>query len=1275
MHVERDLIQTKLSPDLNEDAYYKRVEGIQFQDLRWGIDTDLEDEIENDKKVLEVCLDEIQNNRPYFCVLLGDRYGWIPENDLVKATGRRYGIYDEDEDVDKSITHLEIDYGFLKNPEFRDHSFAYFRNIKGDVTGTIYESDPAEKARMEALKREIRKALPAENVHEYDVEYKNGKLIGVEKFIDLAREDMARVVLDGQLSEDDLSDNEKEIIYHKTQANEKSVISNARKSVEDAVIANIEDENIITIKGESGNGKSTLMAKISKRLENDYNSLILFSSLTPRTTTATGIMRIITEYITDSLTEDDLALSGEALDKAIEDFNNEQESLASNSRANNRSKEEELYEQALREYFVKGTDDIIILIDAIDQLDNPRAVEALLKPINFTNKSKIKFIISYLEEEEHEDDFVFLNDYQNYKLEELDYDDRLEVINSSLKANNKELPHSVKEEIIHKEGSKSPLYVALLVQRLVMMNIEDYTNIINAGDNYHTITRYQKELIGAMPNDLKDLIIELISQAAINLDTNTEDVYKTIDYLGVSRRGLRETDLKRIYELKGVNYNALDFATLKKYLRAFFLEDRYLRTDFTHKIIRHAILENISEAESRSLHNDIANAFMTLPIEDPIKLQEQYYSAFKAQNAPAALELLLSLGKNASKLSIKDIQIAIESITKIHNLKLNSNNDDWLKELFDGFNEMSLEDLKELLAYFVYGAYEEKTNESIEATIHNQEILLRYIENLMKENPHDYELMRIYADHLAYLGVKLTSGTNKAWTKAENYLQFAVNLNELIYDIDKTAANRESLGNAYGNLARYYTEQGIASNDKARKFYQKSLDIFQDIASENPTMVNQENLAMAYNNLANTYAAGSYDDIILAKAYYFKTIDIINELLEEYDSISLKKTLAMGYINIATLYFGEDEYEQAEEWYNKSVVIIKDIEAREPSLANKETLGRVYNNIADLFASELIDDKENAEQYYKKAIQIFESILRHKPILSAKKSLSTTYDNIGNLYADWKEEKAYDYYKKAIAIKEELITAESPREEVTDLATSYNNLAFLYVDNRTELEKAAEYYKKSADILLKIKPDQIDKKYGEDLAVVYTNLGALYFILADLDQSDNYYNKAIEIHQELIDTYHDDDNIEKLLIIYENLAVSKADLDYSIEEIEGDYLKAIDLIKIMQDPYKKVKKTAITYGNLGNLYLIKDGNFELAEDCYKKSAYLTQKVVDFHESVENLERLAVIYYNLAGLYEIWGKEQEKILAQAKVDVLAKEINYEENDDNINKFIHLHDLTK
>ena len=44
-------------------------------DLRWGIT----DEQKSEGKVLPICLDEIQRCRPYFIGLLGERYGWVPD--------------------------------------------------------------------------------------------------------------------------------------------------------------------------------------------------------------------------------------------------------------------------------------------------------------------------------------------------------------------------------------------------------------------------------------------------------------------------------------------------------------------------------------------------------------------------------------------------------------------------------------------------------------------------------------------------------------------------------------------------------------------------------------------------------------------------------------------------------------------------------------------------------------------------------------------------------------------------------------------------------------------------------------------------------------------------------------------------------------------------------------------------------------------------------------------------------------------------------------------
>ena len=90
MHAERDHLVRQVFPELRE-----RCQGIHLHmidvDLRWGVsEKDAED-----GKALDICLDEIDNCRPYFVGLLGHRYGWVPPGS------------------DQSITAQEISHGVL----------------------------------------------------------------------------------------------------------------------------------------------------------------------------------------------------------------------------------------------------------------------------------------------------------------------------------------------------------------------------------------------------------------------------------------------------------------------------------------------------------------------------------------------------------------------------------------------------------------------------------------------------------------------------------------------------------------------------------------------------------------------------------------------------------------------------------------------------------------------------------------------------------------------------------------------------------------------------------------------------------------------------------------------------------------------------------------------------------------------------------------------------------------------------------------------------------
>src|SRR6266436_4296809 len=73
MQAERDELVLRVFPRVRKLCEARGVTWGEV-DLRWGIS----DEQKAEGKVLPVCLAEIDNSRPYFIGLLGERYGSLP---------------------------------------------------------------------------------------------------------------------------------------------------------------------------------------------------------------------------------------------------------------------------------------------------------------------------------------------------------------------------------------------------------------------------------------------------------------------------------------------------------------------------------------------------------------------------------------------------------------------------------------------------------------------------------------------------------------------------------------------------------------------------------------------------------------------------------------------------------------------------------------------------------------------------------------------------------------------------------------------------------------------------------------------------------------------------------------------------------------------------------------------------------------------------------------------------------------------------------------------
>jgi Domain of unknown function (DUF4062) len=119
-------------------------------DLRWGIT----DEAMAEGNVLPLCLEEIERCQ-YFIGLLGDRYGWIPEEIPEELLAARPWL---NEHHTESVTALEVD-SVLRDSELSGHAFFYFRDSGyAALHAGFTEENSTRRERLTALKDNIRKS-------------------------------------------------------------------------------------------------------------------------------------------------------------------------------------------------------------------------------------------------------------------------------------------------------------------------------------------------------------------------------------------------------------------------------------------------------------------------------------------------------------------------------------------------------------------------------------------------------------------------------------------------------------------------------------------------------------------------------------------------------------------------------------------------------------------------------------------------------------------------------------------------------------------------------------------------------------------------------------------------------------------------------------------------------------------------------------------------------------------------------------------------------------
>ena len=1051
MHYERDILHTKVIPELNALARQNAHEEVFLCDLRWGVNTSNMSEEESSKKVLKTCLDEIDSCRPYMIVILGDRYGYTPEpeylEDVIKDKKTLWQYIDSNYKDKISVTELEIIYGALSNEEQLKRTLFYFREAK--YNHKYSEVDEENKDKLISLKSRIVN-INENNCKIYNVSFdKNNRMIdGLDDFAKIVYRDLKNL-----LGYDEVSIVKKSI-YESTQyvhwlyAERKAQIFTGRKNLINYYLDLIENKNIF-IKGNSGIGKSSIIAKLASILkEKEVVTIPVFLGLTSNVTTIRGVI----EYLCGCFKELFII-------KKIKLYPDEIEASLTFEKC------VDIFYTYIKIWDEYSDERIIILLDAIDQLlpDNDR--DSFFTP-HLLQSKKVRLVLSGINM------VVDTESYTALKVGTLTINDKQDIIANILQKAGKELESSVVEYLLKKEKSNNPYYLTLMMIRLIMIGRDDYNKISGMKNQMEAINNYQKNIINNLPNNINDMCYEIILLASQKLGYN--GILDDIKYIALSRFGLRESDIVGIMKMKGKSWSASEFALLRKYLNTFFFLRNDGRYDLTHKIIRECLKDNISNSEE--LHEDIFRYFRELH-DDNIASEELIWHCINANAYTFFIQYISDLYIKDDEYNKKILDVVANSILDYSEMDKGK----WITNLISIIGIKEDDIFKRLLIFLRIKHLDDNKIMIDEQTIYyfikffNDVLVPKSISRCIDE----YILERIYLklSNLAKDIYVYNVCIDNNILQAECYLSLAKYMVKSLrkYDIYRVEENLKKAKDIYEELYKY-------DND--------DIDAVKKIVEINKESVAAIHKIEKINGLINKGDAQSAYDRI--EEFNNNNIDYCNLILQNEisdDNISFVVDVYLSIANVRFAYIvnlktkgllADRANKEILPLLNEIITLIN----KKKNISNDDSriLVDVYEFISRIHMVQM-HDYFKWNEYYNLSItqcmknyNITHDYLDYSRLLDIK-SNGMMYMTYGCYINECAVEMVNDMWNKLIEARENILHKKNNINSILDLVSDYVEYGIFLQFVMNKPLKSLAYYKK-AILLLKIMFKINDDKFN-----------------------------------------------------------------------------------------------------------------------------------------------------------------------------------------------------
>ena len=1081
MQKERDLLQQDVMPTLRQEAeqYGDTAEII---DLRWGLDTSRRENWDGMRKILFACMDEIDRNRPYMIVFLGNRYGYIPDAALVRELAEKYRIPFSDTDG-KSVTALEILYGALHPAMDAEKCVVCIRKLNPEEIpeaerGRYFQDASGEAAGLEEIKRRLRQRY-GEAVIEYTAAW-NPENQSLERF-NVNGKPLPKVLLE-RLRENSSEEWAAAARLSKPElANQRIWREVRRRSAafrgRTAYLARVKEallsggtRNMI-LRGAPGSGKTSFLCALASQLRDEGREVCYIPCSQSRD--FENAEQVLRHLVYEA-------------EKALDE-----RSTPSTTKSNYLT-----LKIRLEELCQRMTEDRhwLVLIDAPDCLDaNPHRDELDFLPLLGAG---VRCLLTCgadfaLPEKCGEAGAFHVEDMPTLSREEIDG-----ITRSILRTNAKDLYQEVAEELYGKDCAGNPLYLSMAAQLLNLMGEGELSasgqsrilerNLLSpeeeaklpGSEGQRKIIANSIRLIRALPDDIGAAAAYVMDRGARILTDDWKSLEFIFRFLAVSRNGLRLDDLQNIIHMRKIPFaeeTAADLLRLLNYLSVLFVRRSDGRIDFSHSVIRDAILD--SGFPAQPYEACILQYLKELPTADSLRNSEGMYYAQCLDDKDFALALLADAALSREETALYGIQ---RTLYADKGAFLRAVLSDRLRRILYSKEELNTKrDLVSAVVSFFYTSFHGLMFD----TGAGQEIFAQTMRTL--HNLFFFGNLPVFGTYALLRGMNLNDWTEKIEPpletgghaglgslthfcqtrvreanalyrrgkvdKAERLCKKALAVGESAVDKHSNASFLCMLATAYGILTD--CELHFKRAKEAGAYAQNYLTWAEREWETRKTDRDHIQLATAHCKVADCRcdpcASPEREDWEAAYAEYQKAANIYQQCWDKSKTLEALQNLVISSQQIIKCCFVLDEMEQAESYVLEAERRAVLLESVAPGELTGWSVGGLYAMLAEVMIRK--GNLERAEALSEKALYRIRTAYRKNPS-------DTLLLFMGNLYAEvaerWHEsghpEAAAKYYREILdcldsarehkslmrlstkaTLRERLEALESERNEVT----------------------------------------------------------------------------------------------------------------------------------------------------------------------------------------------------------------------------------------------------